>query len=101
MGGFRLVYPLPLRSLPGPLLSGELYEVVAIASDQHATVVASELEDRGIGSIRPKNLAESRHLMAELLEQVVQVIRHVVVQHELQRPPSAICRATSRSISPL
>jgi hypothetical protein len=38
--------------------------------------------------------------VAELLEQVTQSVRHVVVEQELHSEASAICLATSKSISP-
>jgi len=84
-----------------PLMTGQLKKIVAIAGDQNATVVASELEDSGIGGVRRKDLTKQQDLVAEFLEQIAQVIRHILVQDELQCWPSAICRATSRSISPL
>jgi len=83
------------------LMTGQFKKIVAIAGDQNATVVASELEDSGIGGVRRKNLTKQQDLVAEFLEQITQVIRDIVVQYELQGWASAICRATSRSISPL
>jgi hypothetical protein len=39
--------------------------------------------------------------VAEVLDQVAQSVRHVVVQQELHSEAGAICLATSKSISPL
>jgi hypothetical protein len=38
--------------------------------------------------------------VTELLEQVAQAVGHVVVEQELHSEASAICLATSKSISP-
>jgi hypothetical protein len=38
--------------------------------------------------------------VAELFEQIAQIIGHIVIEKELHSDARAICRATSKSISP-
>lgn len=59
-----------------------------------------ELEDSFVGGIAWKGFTQELDIMAELLKQVAQVVGHVVVEQELHSKASAICLATSKSISP-
>ena len=59
-----------------------------------------KLQDRFIGGILRKGFTQKRHAVTELFEQVAQVFGHIVVKQELHSDADAICRATSKSISP-
>ena len=78
----------------------EMEEVVPVASQQQATTVVGKLEDGLIGGIAGKGFTQERDIVTELLEQVAQAVGHVVVEQELHSEASAICLATSKSISP-
>jgi hypothetical protein len=59
---------------------GEMEEVVPIARQQYVTMLVSKLEDNFVGGIAGKSLTQERNLVAELIEQVTQVVGHVVVE---------------------
>ena len=48
----------------------------------------------------PGKALRKSDIVAELHEQVTQSVRHVVVEQELHSEASAVCLATSKSISP-
>lgn len=75
-------------------------KVVPIACQQQATTLIGKLQDGFVGGIAGKGFAQERDIVAQLLEQVAQVVGHVVVEQELHSGGSAICLATSKSISP-
>jgi hypothetical protein len=54
-------------------------KVVPVASQQHATTLAGKLNDGFVGRIAGKGFTQKRDLVAELQEQVAQILRHVVV----------------------
>ena len=80
---------------------GQFNEVVPVAGHQQKAMFVSELEHRWVGGVLRKNLAQARNLVVELLQQVAQVVWDVLVEQESHGSCCAICRATSRSISPL
>jgi hypothetical protein len=59
-----------------------------------------KLEYGFVGGIAGKGFAQERDIVAKLLDQLTQVVRHVVVEQELHSEAGDICLATSRSISP-
>ena len=59
----------------------------------------AKLEDSFVGGIVGKDFTQEHDIVAELLEQVAQVVGHVVVEQELHGEAD-ICMATSKSISP-
>ena len=59
-----------------------------------------KLEDGFVGGIAGKGFTQERNIVAELLEQVAQIVGYVVVEQELHSEANAICLATSKSISP-
>ena len=67
---------------------------------QQATCIVGKLEDGLVGGIAGKGFTQERDIVTELLEQVAQAVGHVVVEQELHSEASAICLATSKSISP-
>jgi hypothetical protein len=71
-------------------------KVIPVASQQQATTVVSKLEHGFVGGVTGKGFTQERDMVAELFEQVAQVIRHVVVEQELHSEDVAI----SKSISP-
>ena len=78
----------------------EMEKVVPVASQQQATTVVGKLEDSLVGGIAGKGFTQERDIVTELLEQVAQAVGHVVVEQEFHSEASAICLATSKSISP-
>ncbi len=63
-------------------------------------MIVGKLEDGFVGGIAGKGFTQERDIVAELIEQVAQVVGDVVVEQELHAEASAICLATSKSISP-
>lgn len=61
-------------------------------------MLVGQLEHGFIGGILWKGRAQERDFVFELFEQVAQVLGYIMVKKELHS--RAICRATSRSISP-
>jgi hypothetical protein len=57
-----------------------------------------KLEDDFIGRVWRENLTQGRHAVAELVEQIAQILGHIMVEQEFHSMAGAICRATSRSI---
>ena len=53
-----------------------------------------------VGRINWKDIAQNRDAIAELREQVAQIVGKVMVEQEVQVQAGAICWATSKSISP-
>ncbi len=82
------------------LSSCEIEKVVPVASQQYAITIVSKLEDGFVGGIAGQGLTQESDIVAELIEQVAQVVGDVVVEQELHSEASAICLATSKSISP-
>jgi len=78
----------------------EMEKIVPVAGQQQATAVVGKLEDGLVGGIARKGFTQERDIVTELLEQVAQAVGHVVVEQELHSEASAICLATSKSISP-
>jgi hypothetical protein len=78
----------------------EIEEVVPVASQQYTIMIVGKLEDGFVGGIAGKGFTQERDIVAELIEQVAQVVGDVVVEQELHSEASAICLATSKSISP-
>lgn len=82
------------------LRGSEIQKVVAIASEQDTTSLVSEPENISVGGIARKRFAQQRDLVAELLQNVAQVVWDVMVKQELHSEGAVFCRAISKSISP-
>ena len=77
-----------------------MQEVVPVAGQQYATTLVAKLENGVVGGIARKGFAQERDLVAELFEHLAQVVGDVMIEQEIHSEDGAICRATSRSISP-
>ena len=77
-----------------------MQKVVTVACQEQTAMLMGKLENRFIGGIYWKGFTQERHLVTELFEQVAEVVGHVVVKQESHSDACAICRATSKSISP-
>ena len=75
-------------------------KVVPIAGQEYATRIMGELENSLVGGIARKDLTQQHDLVAELFQQVAQVVGDVMIEQELHYEAGAICLATSKSISP-
>jgi hypothetical protein len=76
-------------------------KVVPVASQRHTTALVRKLEDGFIGGSAGKGFTEECDFVVEFVEQVTQVVGHVVVEQKLHSEAgAAICLATSKSISP-
>ena len=82
------------------LLCCEMEKVVPVAGQQHAAALVGKLEHLFVGGVFCKGFTQEDDIMAELFEQVTQILGHVVIEKELHPDARAICRATSKSISP-
>ena len=78
----------------------EMEKVVPVAGQQHAITLVGEPEHGFVGDVLRKGLAQENDIVAELFEQVAQILGHVMIEQELHSEARAICRATSKSISP-
>ena len=81
-------------------LGPERDEVVSIARDEDESVLNGVIQDRRVGCVARKHLAQKRHAMPDVLQQMAQVGGDVVIEQEGRESAGDICRATSTSISP-
>ena len=82
------------------LLPRELNEIIPIAGQEHTSMIVCKLQDDIIWGIWSKNFAQKGHIVAELLQQIAEILGHIVIEQEVHSRTWAICRATSTSISP-
>lgn len=77
-------------------------EVIAIAGNEQVSPVVREPKHRLVCSLWAEHVADAQHLVLEFAKQVRQILRNVVVEKERHdgSAAGAICRATSKSISP-
>jgi hypothetical protein len=78
----------------------KLEEVVPIAGQEYATRLVSKAEHGLIGGILRKRFAQQHDFVAELFQQVTQVVGDVMIEQKLHDEGADICLATSKSISP-
>lgn len=78
----------------------EMEKVVPVASQQHATALVGKLEDSFVGGVFRKGFTQDDDIVAELFEQVAQILGYIVIEKELHSNARAICLVTSRSIPP-
>ena len=81
-------------------LGPERDEVVSIARDEDESVLNGVIQDCRVGCVAGKHLAQKRHAMPDVLQQMAQVVGDVVIEQEGHESAGDICRATSTSISP-
>ena len=81
-------------------LRPERDEVVSIARDEDQSVLNDVIQDRRVGCVAGKHLAQKCHAMPDVLQQMAQVLGDVVIEQEGHESAGDICRATSTSISP-
>lgn len=75
-------------------------KVVPITAQEHAARSMGEPENSLVGGIARKSLTQQHHLVPEFFQQIAQVVGDVMIEQELHYKAGAICRATSKSISP-
>jgi hypothetical protein len=75
-------------------------KVVPVTGQQHGAIFVSKVEDILVRGVPGKGFTQEHDIVPELIEQVAQIVWHVVVKKELHSEAGAICRATRRSISP-
>ena len=78
----------------------EMQKVVPVAGREYTTSLTCKSENCLIGRVARKGLAKQGDIMAELLQQIAQVVGDVMIEQKLHSEAGAICLATSRSISP-
>ena len=78
----------------------ESQKIVPVASQKYGAGVVRKPKNSLVRRIPRKRCAQQCDIMSELLQQVTQVIGHVMIEQELHSGAGAICLATSRSISP-
>jgi hypothetical protein len=78
----------------------EMQKVVPVAREEYGASLVGKPENGLIRRIARKCLTQQRDFVAELLQQIAQVVGDIMVQQELHSDADAICRATSKSISP-
>src|SRR5665213_149633 len=78
----------------------ETQKVIPVAGQEYATSLMGKPENCLVGRIIRKALAQQGDIMAELLQQIAQVVRDLMIEQEFHSKAGAICLTTSRSISP-
>jgi len=73
--------------------------MIPIATDDDLPLPLCKLEDDMIRRRGRQNLAQSSHLVLPISDQLLHLIRHIVVEQELHYKVSLICSVTSASIS--
>jgi len=79
---------------------GEMKKIVAIAGQEYGAGLMRKAENSFIGGIARQGLTQQSDFVTELVQQIAQIIGDVVIEQKLHSEAGAICRATSRSISP-
>jgi len=59
-----------------------------------------KLENCLVGGIARRGFTQQRDAVPEMLQQIAQVVGDVMIEQKFHSEAGAICRATSRSISP-
>ena len=77
-------------------LHREMQKVVPVEGHEYENTPVCEPENGFVGGIARTGFAQQRDIVAELLEQIAQVVGDVMIKQEAD----AICLATSKSISP-
>jgi len=75
-------------------------KVVPVAGQEYATSLVGESENGFVRGIARKGFAQQYDIMAEFLQQIAQVVGDIMIEQKLHSKAGAICRATSKSISP-
>ena len=82
------------------LRRGEMQKVIPVAGQEYAASLMGKTENCLVGRIARKGPAQQGDIVAELLQQIAQVVGDIMIEQELQSEAGAICLTTSRSISP-
>ena len=84
------------------LLAGQGDEIIAIAGHEQVAAIEGAPKHRGIRGLGAEFVTDAQNAVAEFAKQVGEVFRDVLVEQERHEGSAddAICRATSRSISP-
>jgi hypothetical protein len=77
-----------------------MQKVIPVTGEQYAASFVGKPENCLIGGIARKGFTQQCNVVTQLLQQVTQFIRDVMIEQELHSEAGAICLATSRSISP-
>ncbi len=75
-------------------------EIVSVAGDQHLVSLAGKPHDVIVRHGGWQHSSQEMHFVVGCHERICKVIGHIVVEEELHRVSTAICRATNKSISP-
>ena len=78
----------------------KMRKVIAIASQENATSPVGKAKNGLIGRIAREGLTQECDIVAQLRQQIAQVVGDVVIEQELHSGAGANCLATSKSISP-
>ena len=62
----------------------ELQKVVPVAGEEHTTTLVCKPENSLVGGISRKGFPQQCNLVAELLQQIAQIVGDVVIEQELQ-----------------
>lgn len=81
---------------------GQRDEVIAIAGHEQVPPVERTLKHRRVCGLRAEHVADTQYPVVEFSKQVGQILGYVLVEKKRHDGSAdvAICRATSRSISP-
>jgi hypothetical protein len=77
-----------------------MQKIVPVEGQEYATSVMCKSENFLVGGITWKGFSQQRDIVAELFQQIAQVVGYVTIQQEPHSEAGAICLATSKSISP-
>jgi hypothetical protein len=77
-----------------------MQKVVPVKGKKYAARLVGKVENCLVGRIARKRFTQPGNIVTGLLQQVAQVVGDIMIQKELHSEAEAICRATSKSISP-
>ena len=75
-------------------------KVVPIAGQEYAPSIMGKPKDGLVGGIIRKGFAQQHDFVAELFQQIAQVVGDIMIEQELHCKARAICLTMSKSISP-
>ena len=78
----------------------ESQKIVPVAGQKNAAIRVREFENRLVRRIAGKSFPQKRDIVAKLIEQINQIVGHIVIEQNSHAEADDICLATSTSISP-
>lgn len=78
----------------------ETEKIVAVAGQEHTTAFIGKMQHCFIGRVAGECVTKEDHFVAELLKQIAEVVRDILIEQKRHSVVCDVWRATSKSISP-